>query len=183
MEKKENGQFKKSKYEDLTGQVFSKLTVHSLSHQDRNRRHIWNCICECNGLSKVASSDLKAKRIKTCGCGHKGDWKGYEDIAGSHWSRMKYDAKNREIEFNITIIEAWELFKKQENLCALSKVPIFFGPRYTIDETTASLDRIDSLKGYIPDNIQWVHKRVNQMKNNMSIIEFKTWCKLIAEVE
>ena len=29
---------------------------------------------------------------------------------------------------------------------------------------TASLDRIDSKKGYIEGNIQWVHKDINRMK-------------------
>ena len=33
-------------------------------------------------------------------------------------------------------------------------------------EQTASIDRIDSTKGYYIDNIQWVHKDVNRMKKD-----------------
>lgn len=31
-------------------------------------------------------------------------------------------------------------------------------------ETTASLDRIDNTKGYLEDNVQFVHKDINRMK-------------------
>jgi hypothetical protein len=44
---------------------------------------------------------------------------------------------------------------------------------------TASLDRIDSTKGYIKGNIQWVHKDVNKMKWNWNQSNFINWCKLI----
>ncbi len=42
-----------------------------------------------------------------------------------------------------------------------------------------SLDRIDNLKGYIEGNVQWVHKRVNVMRNVLSIEEFLSWCEKI----
>ena len=45
---------------------------------------------------------------------------------------------------------------------------------------TASLDRIDSSKGYIQGNIQWVHKRINQMKWDSEENDFINWCKLVA---
>lgn len=46
---------------------------------------------------------------------------------------------------------------------------------------TASLDRKDSLKGYTIDNIQWLHKDVNQMKRNYSEEYFINTCLKIAE--
>lgn len=49
------------------------------------------------------------------------------------------------------------------------------------DETTASLDRIDSLKPYNIDNIQWVHKIVNFMKYNLSEDDFLFYCEKIVE--
>ena len=45
---------------------------------------------------------------------------------------------------------------------------------------TASLDRIDSTKGYTKNNIQWVHKTINKMKNVLHDEEFIQWCNLIA---
>jgi hypothetical protein len=47
-------------------------------------------------------------------------------------------------------------------------------------ETTASLDRIDSSKGYIEGNLQWVHKDVNIMKMDLSQVEFIDYCVKVA---
>lgn len=46
---------------------------------------------------------------------------------------------------------------------------------------TASLDRIDSSKGYLENNVQWVHKDINWMKQDYSHEEFLQYCKLIYE--
>jgi len=46
---------------------------------------------------------------------------------------------------------------------------------------TASLDRIDSTKGYTIDNVQWVHTIVNRMKWNTDENEFIKWCDDIYE--
>ena len=59
-------------------------------------------------------------------------------------------------------------------------MPIKFKANYK-DEQTASLDRIDSKKAYTLDNVQWVHKTVNQMKWTLASKEFIEWCKTIAQ--
>ena len=46
--------------------------------------------------------------------------------------------------------------------------------------TTASLDRIDSSKGYVIGNVQWVHKDINIMKNKFDNQYFIDMCKKIA---
>lgn len=71
----------------------------------------------------------------------------------------------------------WDLLQKQEYKCALSGLPIKF-----INSTnkTASLDRINSDKGYTIDNIQWVHKKINHMKMEMNQQEFIETCKLVS---
>lgn len=51
----------------------------------------------------------------------------------------------------------------------------------TYEEQTASLDRIDSSKGYIPGNVQWVHKDVNKMKLALSEKRLLELCTLIVQ--
>lgn len=43
-----------------------------------------------------------------------------------------------------------------------------------------SLDRIDSKKGYVVGNVQWVHKDINRMKNTFPQDYFIQVCKQIA---
>jgi hypothetical protein len=42
------------------------------------------------------------------------------------------------------------------------------------------LDRVDSSKGYIEGNVQWVHKTINLMKQSFNQKEFIHFCKLVA---
>lgn len=46
---------------------------------------------------------------------------------------------------------------------------------------TASLDRIDSSKGYVIGNVQWVHKTINTMKMDLANSEFIKLCQMVAK--
>lgn len=71
----------------------------------------------------------------------------------------------------VTLDEAFALFAHQGERCAYTGFQLTFHP-----EKTASLDRINSDKGYTLDNIQWVHKIVNIAKNSQSHEEFIAMC-------
>lgn len=45
--------------------------------------------------------------------------------------------------------------------------------------TNVSVDRIDPLKGYAPDNIQLVCYMVNMMRRELSTNELLDWCSAI----
>lgn len=90
---------------------------------------------------------------------------GYEEISGRRWGKIISDAKKRNIEFNVDIKYAWELYEKQNRKCALSGIDIKFGKTNRSKDRTASLDRIDSSKGYVEGNIQWLHIDVNFLKH------------------
>ena len=94
-----------------------------------------------------------------------------------------HHANKRKIPFNITMEDAWSQFEIQKGICAISKVPIRLvrSLRFDRNKQTASMDRIDSKKGYTKDNIQWVHKKINIMKNTTPQSEFVEWCKKVTE--
>ena len=62
-----------------------------------------------------------------------------------------------------------DLFEtKQKRKCAITKVPIEIKGKKekAVIYKSASLDRIDSNKGYVKTNVQWVMLGVNYMKMN-----------------
>jgi hypothetical protein len=117
----------------------------------------------------------------------KNKWKGYEELSGTRWASYQKGAEVRGMQFEVTIEYAWSLFLQQERTCALSGSPIYFDMelgnlcKYGHQGGTASLDRIDSKQGYIPGNIQWVHKYINKMKMDLPEQDFFSMVKQIYE--
>lgn len=145
------------------------------------------CKCECGNIIEADFKHLKAGNIKTCKCQKKllgkkhALWRGYGDIPLTYFNNIKNKSVIRNICFDVTIEDFWNQYVKQNGLCALTKTPIDF--IYTSNkyrDFSASLDRIDSSKGYLIDNIQWVHKKINMMKGSLQDQEFIEWCSKVA---
>ena len=75
------------------------------------------------------------------------------------------------------------LENKQTNKCNISNIDINIYPSKSNKSisNTASLDRIDSKKGYTRDNVQWVCLGINYMKLDFSNDELHKLLKLIKE--
>jgi hypothetical protein len=113
---------------------------------------------------------------------------GVGDISKTLWSAYKEGAKKRAVPFSITIEYAWDLFEKQNRLCALSGIPITLKHGYkgcNVDWKgfTASLDRIDSEKGYVEGNVQWVHEDINYIKRDLPEGRFIELCKAVSKTK
>jgi len=102
----------------------------------------------------------------------------YKEVRISWFTKHKTGAETRGIDWGITIEEVWSIYVKQGKTCKLSGVPI--GWADVGRDHTASIDRIDSSKGYILDNIQLVHKDVNVMKSKYDQDYFISFCRKIA---
>lgn len=171
-----------NKYVDLTGKIFNKLTVEK--RHDNKGKTKWECVCECGVKTIVISEYLKNGHTQSCGCIKNKEkskkWSGYQDISGKFWNRLKYSAKERKLDFNLDIEYLWELYLKQNRKCALSGIDIIFATKSLSKDGTCSLDRKDSSMGYIKDNVQWVHKEVNKIKQDLSDDKLIYWCRLIS---
>lgn len=90
------------------------------------------------------------------------------------YNKFRKAANSRKIPWNLNYDEFMGCYT---GYCALSgqELSMKWGG------TTASLDRIDSNRGYEPSNVQWVDGKVNLAKRNMSDEEFIEMCKMVVK--
>lgn len=171
--------------ENLTGQKFGKLTVKEIDPNHALKKASWICHCECGQTKIVRAINLKLGHTKSCGCDtfkrtdKHASWTGYGELSGSEWSKITNGAEKRNIEITLTIEQAWKLFIKQNGKCAISGLELKLKINSSKGLSTASLDRIDSTKGYTLENSQWVHKNINIMKNTLDQKQFVSYCYII----
>lgn len=180
---------------DLKDKTFGRLTVVRVTGESRGGSKTWECLCSCGNTVVVSTRHLNRKdcNIRSCGCltadkvgAIHQDWRGIGEMSGSFWtSHVVRSARGNEkgrgpVSLTITKEDVWELYQQQKGKCALTGVDITFPSRHGDKLWTASLDRIDSSKGYDPGNVQWVHKHINIMKNVFSQDYFIEMCNLVA---
>ena len=163
---------------DMIGRTFGKLTVISRDSNTKWRSSTWKCLCDCGKTKIVRGRFLIVGDTKSCGCIFR---TGYGEISGTYFGQLKYNAKRRGHEFNISLPYIWHLYLEQNRKCALSGVNIEFGNNYKGIEFTASLDRTDSSKGYVIGNVRWLHKTINLLKSNYSDADFLMWIDIISK--
>ena len=83
------------------------------------------------------------------------------------------DAKHRKLDFDLTEEGLASILAKQQNRCSLSGV-VFD------EDNKMSLDRIDSEKGYLEGNVQFVLLEINKMKTDLPQERFIELCCAIA---
>lgn len=172
---------------DLTGKTFGYLTVVGFDYCQKNRKSVWKTVCSCNRKHCLKEKSVLGQLLvnghtKSCG-GFRRErkvmeiWEKPARIDNRKWYSIRYGAFSRGIEFDITPKFAEDLFDKQNGKCALSGQNITL---YTSGQNiTASLDRIDSSKGYVNGNVEWIHKDLQRMKNDINKESFLNWIALI----
>lgn len=108
------------------------------------------------------------------------NWTGCGDISGDRFSNLRGGARNRNIEFDITVEDCWNLFVSQNGLCAITGRPLNLAQSENT-EGSASLDRINSNIGYKIGNIWWIENHINWMKLNKPLEHLLYWCKKVRD--
>lgn len=168
-----------------SGKIYGKWTLINRVPSISNKKHVYNCKCECGTINQISYYNLMhniSLGCKKCtaklGKNSK-RWNGFGDISGDYWYTISHNNLRRakKLEFNITKEQAWNLFLMQNRKCALTGLDLIINFRE--NNHNASLDRIDSDKGYVINNIQWVHKDINMMKNEYGEKYFIYMCQLV----
>jgi len=115
--------------------------------------------CDCGTIKTVRRSSMKPGQTVSCGCYAKSLRKTGQDPRSPMWSRAKYRANQKGLDFNIT----------KEDIVIPDTCPLLG----TLMKSP-SLDRIDSTKGYIKGNVWVISNRANTLKNDASLQELKT---------
>jgi len=83
-------------------------------------------------------------------------------------------AQKRNQEFNLVIGDIVKCWEEQLGICAYS------GRKMTLEAgklETVSIERIDSSKGYVPENTILVCQAINRMKSDFSYEDFYNLCR------
>lgn len=172
------------------GRKYGHYTVVKYAGKNKYGSRQWLCRCECGNERVFLSSYLfgngerRATQCPQCyNANIEIDNRITDEIPDRFWSRFLYSAARRGIFVDLTREEALEQLRKQKGLCALSGQPLWFTKLRTnfTRYTSASIDRIDSSKPYSKDNVQWVHKKINIMKNQLPDAEFIEICRLVTK--
>lgn len=153
---------------DLTGQIFSRLTVLSFYPNNRRGRY-WLCQCECGNKTIVRGGLLRNAQTRSCGCmqrdaASRSSFK--HGMAGSlehhSWCGMinrtttkKVKGINRYIERNITVCDEWANSFEQ-----------FYKDMGAKPSSEYSIDRINNDGNYEPSNCRWA--TIIEQNNNKS---------------
>lgn len=147
----------------------------------KNSTAFYKCRCDCGKEQLIVPITLlDNKHNKQClKCAQKENKQIFMKENGkvgelnlTRYTHFKTSALKRGYEFNVSIEYLWNLFISQNRKCAITGDDI---PDFRL----ASLDRIDSNKGYIEGNVQWVTKQANLSKHIMSMNELYEFCRKV----
>ena len=172
--------------EDYIGKTVNKINI--LECVGKNKGDIVvKCKCFCGNIFDADWSPIFKNNTKSCGClknrigKNNPKFKGFGEVSQSIIACLRNGAEERGLEFDVNAEYLWNLFIKQDKKCAITKLQLILPQRRTDTKYNASLDRIDSSKGYIEGNVQWVHRNINTMKWDFTQEEFIKYCKLVAQ--
>lgn len=161
-----------SKRIEMVGLSFGKLTVISKSHNAKNGKAMWNCICECGNQTVVRGDHLRCSKITSCGCAGVNAY-GIVNLDShspmvSTYMNMIYRCEDpNNVSFKhyggrgLTVCTEWHDFKNFE--------------KWMLDNNWhkgLEIDRIDNNKGYAPDNCRVVDRKTNlrNKRDNTSVL-------------
>jgi hypothetical protein len=169
------------KAEDLTGKVFSKLTVLSFA-EHRNKRGYWNCICECGNKKIIYAHNLISGGTKACGCLSHVPKHGFSKDSKTHplyqaWLSLRGRCNNPNNKASlyyskkgIKVCERWNVFNN------------FLEDMLPTWSQGLSIDRINNNGDYEPLNCRWATaKQQNRNRSINKIIEYKGERKILSE--
>jgi hypothetical protein len=186
--RKYNKKKRKEKYSDdildhrLRNRIGDTLLNWSIIGEFKDSKNFRSLTLECSECGRQKSCrSMKFRSLSECR--HKTGRADYKDIChailpkkmslNGYLKKVMSQTANRNLEFSLTVEDLESCFIKQDHMCPYTGMYIQY------QDGSASLDRIDSSRGYVVDNIQWVYKPINFMKGSFTHDRFIELCSLV----
>ena len=163
---------------------FEKLSGEYKRQTNKNPDRLWYCSLSCAGTKNKKSLG------KYLGNGTLESFKGRRRLK-DEFSQFRYVMRSvkRRVnkgETDLTLEFLRDIWKRQQGICPLTGWSISLPegsskPGNNSSIYRASLDRIDSSKGYIKDNVRFIAIIANYCKHSFSDDEVKLFCKAVVE--
>jgi hypothetical protein len=148
----------------------------------RNRsRYYVRVRCDCGNELWLKSAYLKSVLPKSCKNCRAANRRGpHRSLPGreAFWRNrlrlIQKKCKKEGIDFNLTSSEMEAMWVNQSGKCALSGWDISLSDPYNL-----TLDRITPSVGYTVGNVWWAHRKVNMVKQDLSLKDLVSLCKEI----
>ena len=170
--------------------VLRRATKDELSRtQKRNSGAYWVCQCKCENLTVVSGGNLRARITKSCGC-----------LAEEVKSQIRHTAKPEGVAAMNSLMRSYKQRAREHNwdwkitrdeFAKLTSCKCYYcggEPSQTHHKPNANgsyiyngIDRIDSDRGYVVDNVVACCKWCNYAKHDKTVEEFLHWAKLLAK--
>lgn len=182
-------------YKDLTGQQIGYLTVLSPAGNLKGGRSLWNCKCVC-GKEIVTPAAYGDTSLRSCGCRryekHKNGLALYKDKQQAQKNKTYRDLVNnalaRDLQVNLTYDDWLEITQKPCFYCGreksnTAKQTFKYNRSKLLGESFRynGVDRLNSKKGYSPDNCVPCCKICNRAKSDMEPETFINWAISVAQ--
>ena len=180
------------KFQDLTGQRFTRLVVKGRAPSNKHGHTKWFCICDCGTPVVAYASDLKRGGRPSCGCLKSEKISALRKLAPGEaglnqvFGQYKKSAKERNLSFHLTHVEFSNLIDKTCHYCGAGPTLKAFNEKALLRNGTngnfiyTGIDRIDSKQGYHKENCVTCCKTCNFAKNNMIYEEFVEYLDRVA---
>ncbi len=135
------------------------------------------CICDCGKERVIRLDAIIYNWTKSCGCLQKESGKDEFTPFRFFLANARKRTKKRNvklIECNLNLLYLKQLWEKQGGICPYTGIKMELAEvsnkrtRINMNPAQASLDRIDSSKGYIKGNVEYVCVSINYAKNGFT---------------